>query len=145
MGTKVLFMTTSDRLPSRPTRDGRAQSHLFCYLLFVIFYLLLKVTPLARSWYKFPPSAAGVVGVDMARHAAGKAYKEAGVQPSDVDVVELHDCFSTNELLTYEALVCVCVRACVRVCVTGPTTPVTHNSLPSPSMYLWCTMFLGPV
>ena len=53
--------------------------------------------------------ASGVVGVDMARHAASKAYKEAGVQPSDVDVVELHDCFSTNELLTYEALVGVCV------------------------------------
>ena len=127
------------------------EPNLTCFVIccFFIFYLLLKVTPLARSWYKFPPlpppSAAGVVGVDMARHAAGKAYKEAGVQPSDVDVVELHDCFSTNELLTYEALVCVCVRACVRVCVTGPTTPVTHNSLPSPSMYLWCTMFLGPV
>ena len=49
----------------------------------------------------------------MARLAAGKAYKEAGLQPSDVDVVELHDCFSTNELLTYEALVCVWVGGCV--------------------------------
>lgn len=48
--------------------------------------------------------AISVVGVDMARLAASKAYKEAGLQPSDVDVVELHDCFSTNELLTYEAL-----------------------------------------
>ena len=56
--------------------------------------------------------ASGVVGVDMARHAASKAYKEAGVQPSDVDVVELHDCFSTNELLTYEALVGVWVCVC---------------------------------
>ena len=27
-----------------------------------------------------------------------------GVSPADVDVVELHDCFSTNVLLTYEAL-----------------------------------------
>jgi acetyl-CoA acetyltransferase len=26
------------------------------------------------------------------------------VSPSDVDVVELHDCFSANELITYEAL-----------------------------------------
>ena len=60
-----------------------------------------------------PLCASGVVGVDMARLAAGKAYKEAGLQPSDVDVVELHDCFSTNELLTYEALVCVWVGGCV--------------------------------
>ena len=31
----------------------------------------------------------------------------------DVNVIELHDCFSTNELITYEALVCVCVCVCV--------------------------------
>jgi acetyl-CoA acetyltransferase len=40
----------------------------------------------------------------MAREAADKAYAEAGVGPKDVQVVELHDCFATNELLTYEAL-----------------------------------------
>lgn len=28
----------------------------------------------------------------------------AGLNPSDVNVVELHDCFATNELLTYEGL-----------------------------------------
>ena len=27
-----------------------------------------------------------------------------GYSPKDVDVVELHDCFSANELITYEAL-----------------------------------------
>lgn len=27
-----------------------------------------------------------------------------GLKPTDVDVIELHDCFSVNELLTYEAL-----------------------------------------
>merc|ERR1712146_353780 len=31
-------------------------------------------------------------------------YKMAGVGPEDVDVIELHDCFSCNELVTYEAL-----------------------------------------
>jgi acetyl-CoA acetyltransferase len=45
-----------------------------------------------------------VVGYDMSREAARRAYEEAGVGPEDVDVVELHDCFSTNELITYEAL-----------------------------------------
>ena len=45
-----------------------------------------------------------VVGFSMARAAADKVYAAAGVGPEDVDVVELHDCFAQNELLTYEAL-----------------------------------------
>uniref|UniRef100_A0A3Q3W1P5 Sterol carrier protein 2 n=1 Tax=Mola mola TaxID=94237 RepID=A0A3Q3W1P5_MOLML len=45
-----------------------------------------------------------MVGYDMSRLAAKKCYEAAGLQPSDVDVVELHDCFSANELITYEAL-----------------------------------------
>ena len=45
-----------------------------------------------------------IVGYDMSKQAAKRAYEEAGVGPKDVDVVELHDCFSANELITYEAL-----------------------------------------
>ena len=45
-----------------------------------------------------------VVGFSMARNAARQVYEQAGIGPSDVDVVELHDCFAHNELLTYEAL-----------------------------------------
>jgi acetyl-CoA acetyltransferase len=45
-----------------------------------------------------------IVGVDMSREAARAAYEEAGVAPEQVDVCELHDCFSANELITYEAL-----------------------------------------
>lgn len=45
-----------------------------------------------------------VVGFDMARRAADQVYDRAGIGPSDVDVVELHDCFTANELLAYEAL-----------------------------------------
>lgn len=40
----------------------------------------------------------------MSRSAARKCYEAAGLKPSDVDVIELHDCFSANELITYEAL-----------------------------------------
>lgn len=43
-------------------------------------------------------------GVGMAKMAATKAYNEAGITATDAQVVEVHDCFSTNELLTYEAL-----------------------------------------
>ena len=45
-----------------------------------------------------------MVGFDMAKECAKKVYEQAGVGPNDVDVIELHDCFTANELLTYEAL-----------------------------------------
>ena len=45
-----------------------------------------------------------MVGYDMAVNAAKDVYEKAGLGPEDVDVVELHDCFTANELLTYEAL-----------------------------------------
>jgi acetyl-CoA acetyltransferase len=45
-----------------------------------------------------------LVGCGMTRSAATQVYDEAGIEPADVDVVELHDCFAHNELLTYEAL-----------------------------------------
>lgn len=45
-----------------------------------------------------------VVGFSMARETARQVYEAAGVAPTDLDVVELHDCFAQNELLTYEAL-----------------------------------------
>jgi acetyl-CoA acetyltransferase len=49
-------------------------------------------------------SSIKIVGYDMSKEAADRAYEEAGVGAEDVDVVELHDCFSANELITYEAL-----------------------------------------
>ncbi|MQY05581.1 lipid-transfer protein [Actinomadura macrotermitis] len=49
-------------------------------------------------------SAITLVGAKMSALAARQAYDEAGLGAEDVQVVELHDCFSTNELLTYEAL-----------------------------------------
>lgn len=45
-----------------------------------------------------------VIGVDMTREAARKVYEISGIGPDDVDVVELHDCFTANELVTYEGL-----------------------------------------
>ena len=45
-----------------------------------------------------------MVGADLSKAAAHKVYEESGLGPENVDVVELHDCFSCNELITYEAL-----------------------------------------
>lgn len=44
------------------------------------------------------------VGRPMSRAAAQQVYDASGLAAADLDVIELHDCFSINELLTYEAL-----------------------------------------
>jgi acetyl-CoA acetyltransferase len=49
-------------------------------------------------------SSMKLVGYDMTKAAARKVYEQSGVGPEQVDVVELHNCFSANELITYEAL-----------------------------------------
>jgi acetyl-CoA acetyltransferase len=45
-----------------------------------------------------------VVGYGMAKEAARQVYEAAGIGPSDIEAVELHDCFAHNELISYEAL-----------------------------------------
>jgi acetyl-CoA acetyltransferase len=49
-------------------------------------------------------TARDLVGADMSSKAAQAVYQQAELGPDDIDVIELHDCFSSNELLTYEAL-----------------------------------------
>ena len=40
----------------------------------------------------------------MTQKAANEVYEESGLGPEDIQVVELHDCFTTNEVISYEAL-----------------------------------------
>jgi len=40
----------------------------------------------------------------LSKDAADLAYEDAGVGPEDIDVIELHDCFTSNEAITYSAL-----------------------------------------
>lgn len=49
-------------------------------------------------------SMMSMVGGDMTRAAAQQVYAQAGIGPQEVNVVELHDCFTTNEVISYEAL-----------------------------------------
>ena len=49
-------------------------------------------------------SMLALIGPKMAAAAAQKAYEQAGWGPRDAQVVELHDCFTVNELVMYEAL-----------------------------------------
>lgn len=45
-----------------------------------------------------------VVGASQTRRASALAYAQAGIGPDDIDVVELHDCYASNEVISYEAL-----------------------------------------
>jgi sterol carrier protein 2 len=46
----------------------------------------------------------GIVGADMTKRAASKVYEESGTGPEDVQVVELHDCFTSAEAIFSESL-----------------------------------------
>lgn len=59
------------------------------------------VTDMASS---FAGSAIAAVGAEMGRRAARDVYEASGLGPEDVQVLEVHDCFGINEVLTYEAL-----------------------------------------
>jgi len=49
-------------------------------------------------------SIAGLCGYTLSKMAGQKVYEQSGLGPENIDVIELHDCFATNELLSYEAL-----------------------------------------
>jgi acetyl-CoA acetyltransferase len=54
--------------------------------------------------HTFDEDCINLVGFDMSSRAAEDVYQQSGLTPDDVQLVELHDCFSCNELITYEAL-----------------------------------------
>ncbi|KAH7134742.1 thiolase-like protein [Dactylonectria estremocensis] len=52
----------------------------------------------------FSRSAIDLMGYEMTQRAVRQATEEAGISPRDVQVVELHDCFSANEMIVLDAL-----------------------------------------
>ncbi|HEY6577599.1 MAG TPA: lipid-transfer protein [Mycobacterium sp.] len=52
----------------------------------------------------FDGTCKSLIGYDMSVQAAQRVYEQSGLGPDDFQVIELHDCFSANELLLYEAL-----------------------------------------
>jgi len=63
-----------------------------------------------------------VVGFSMAAAAARKVYEQSGIGPQDLDLVELHDCFAQNELISYEALGLCPVGGAERFVLDGDNT-----------------------
>jgi acetyl-CoA C-acetyltransferase len=45
-----------------------------------------------------------ITTLEATRLAAAKAYKQAGIQASDIDIAEVHDCFTIAELIAMEDL-----------------------------------------
>jgi acetyl-CoA acyltransferase len=99
------------KLQCSPTSDGSAaalvaserfvdEHHLWQQAIEIVGQSM--VTDLTSTFEA--KSAIAVVGADMSRAAAQQALEEAQTAIGEVDVIELHDCFSANELLTYEAL-----------------------------------------
>lgn len=58
------------------------------------------VTDIENTW----TNPIDLIGAQMTARAASEVYEQAGLGPSDVQVVELHDCFTPNEVITYEGL-----------------------------------------
>ncbi|CAG9996229.1 unnamed protein product [Clonostachys byssicola] len=99
------------KLQCSPTSDGAAatvivsqsfldaRAHLKNQAILMAGQSFLTDSPKA-----FGTSAIELVGYDMSQRAARAALKEAGFIAGDVRVCELHDCFSTNELLLLDAL-----------------------------------------
>jgi acetyl-CoA acetyltransferase len=80
--------------------DDFARKHDISAPVYIAAQSLL--TDLTSSFDSTSPMK--IVGYDMTAAAAKNVYEASGIGPEDVDVIELHDCFTTNELITYEGL-----------------------------------------
>ena len=110
MNDQVIWPGVMTRLMACPPTCGGAAAILVSEKFADQHGLNKRVRIAAQAMTTDTPSTFGaedmmqVVGYDMARDAAKKVYEAAGIGPDDLDVVELHDCFAHNELITYEGL-----------------------------------------
>jgi sterol carrier protein 2 len=109
MNAEMIFEPLT-KLQCCPTSEGGAAAVL-CSEEVVIRHGLedraVQIASMSMTTDLTPPKGQEIlslVGFDMSRDAARKAYRDASIQAEDIDVIELHDCFSANELITYEAL-----------------------------------------
>jgi len=71
-------------------------------------------TDTEKSW----SNAVNACGADNTSRAAAAVYEQSGLSPSDIDVIELHDCFTTNEAISYEGL---------QLCAPGGATDLVNS------------------
>jgi len=110
MGSPVLWPGVMTRLMACPPTCGAAAAVLVSEDFARARGLKRDVHIAAQAMTTDSPSTfeshdmIRLVGYDMAKEAAKRVYEQAGIGPQEVDVVELHDCFAQNELISYEAL-----------------------------------------
>lgn len=97
------------KLQCCPTSDG-AGCAIICNEKFMLDHGLqdqavqIVAMELTTDVPKMFDSNIQLVGYSMTKNAAEKVYEKSGVKPEEIGVVELHDCFSANELVTYQGL-----------------------------------------
>ncbi|MFF4366159.1 lipid-transfer protein [Streptomyces sp. NPDC001594] len=116
------------KLQCSPTSDGAAAALVVSERFVVAHGLHDKAVEIVAQAMttdteaSFGGSCIDVVGKPMTAGAARQVYEDSGLGIEDVDVVELHDCFSVNELLTYEALGMCADGASGKLVESGATT-----------------------
>ncbi|MEU3064837.1 thiolase C-terminal domain-containing protein [Streptomyces subrutilus] len=117
------------KLQCSPTSDGAAAALVVSERFVVRHGLHGKAVEIAAQAMTTDTEASfasgsciDVVGKPMTAAAARQVYEASGLGIEDVDVVELHDCFSINELLTYEALGMCADGASGKLVESGATT-----------------------
>jgi acetyl-CoA acetyltransferase len=110
LASPVLIPGVMTRLMACPPTCGAAAAILVSEAFAQRHAMAPGVRIAAQAMTTDTPSTFGshdmmrLVGYDMTREAARATYEAAGIGPGDLDVVELHDCFAHNELISYEAL-----------------------------------------
>lgn len=99
------------KLQCSPTSDGAAAAVVVSERFMVAHGLHDKAVEIVAQAMTTDTEASfasgsciDVVGKPMSAAAGRAVFEASGLGVEDVDVIELHDCFSINELLTYEAL-----------------------------------------
>lgn len=108
MEAPALYLDYLTRLMCCPPTCG-AGAAVICSESFAKRYSIQgKVEMVAQSMATDTPATwddpIKLVGADMTLRAAEAVFEQSGIGVSEVDVVELHDCFTTNEVITYEGL-----------------------------------------
>lgn len=108
MNSKVVYMDYLTRLMCCPPTCG-AGAAVICSQAFAKRHGLTDtVVILGQAMATDTPAAwqdpINLIGADMTKRAAAQVFEQTGVGPGEMNVVELHDCFTTNEVVTYEGL-----------------------------------------
>jgi acetyl-CoA acetyltransferase len=110
MNDKVMWPGVMTRLMACPPTCGAAAAIVASPEFMRRHALTPQVRILSQAMTTDQPSTfesddmMNLAGFDVAKRAAMQAYETAGIGPEDIPVVELHDCFAQNEVITYEAL-----------------------------------------